>query len=487
MSSHQARNHRYNPLSSRTRASRSQPANDYDVTPYDPTPEEIAVYMRELRVLLRQRPNVIWDFDPVGRSWIRWLPPLHRLKSCSYQTVPPRSYRLTPGCELPKCPHSINPYRPAAEYSMTVKDRRVVGPKTEYFFVVEHAGCFQGRMPIPWTGKEIVDEEEYRDAEEEDELDIEGTRELNARSPPCYSPPPFLNSDNTSSTFSTPQKATPLVDRSVTTPSPPEENPEMSTILFGTSVQDSSDILNEEQVAFRKAADPDFVSLASEKMAAEILSMERKVFVFPPVSIPSNIMWSELPARLQDFKSVHSGSFFLRHCSDVHTSVGGTILDLAGIPGVAPGEFNAMVSTSKTCPACSSEFSSWGFRFHLGLEGECRNSKSDYPVSFIVDNTKATDAHIHERLLNSRHILPGSLQENDAVTELVGSLYLMWNSPAGIPSDLWAFAKEGKVFCNDCFHYRTVEGHALHIDAEGSCVVAPALRDAGGKGKGKGN
>ncbi|KAK1215148.1 hypothetical protein PQX77_022259, partial [Marasmius sp. AFHP31] len=77
--------------------------------------------------------------------------------------------------------------------------------------------------------------------------------------------------------------------------------------------------------------------------------------------------------------------------------------------------------------------------------------------------------------------------ETDAVTELMGSLFLMRNSPAGIPSYLWEFAKEGKVFCNDCFHYRTVEGHALHIDAEGSCIVAPALRDAGGKGKGKAN
>ncbi|KAL0057091.1 hypothetical protein AAF712_016286 [Marasmius tenuissimus] len=421
-SSRQAGNSRYNPLSFRPRVSRSQPAiNDYDPSPFDPTPEEMAEYMKELRVLLRQYPGVIWDFNPIGKQWIQWNPSSKNKGTNDLISV-----------------------------------------------------------TIPWNGKKEVVDKPYQDPEEEDELDVDGTRELNAPSPPHYSPPPFPDSDNTSSAFSTPQKASPTGRSVVTTLStclPSRENPGMSTILFGPSVQDSSDILNKEQVKFREAADPDFAALVSEKTTAEILVME------------------ELPARLQDFKAVHSGSFFLRHCSDVHTSVGGTILDLAGTPGVAPGEFNSMISTSKTCPGCSSEFSSWGFRFHLGLEGECRNSKSDFPVSFIVDNTKAIDAHVHDtkaidahvhdRLLNSRHILPGSLQEKDAVTELVGSLFLMWNSPAGIPSDLWEFAKEGKVFCNDCFHYRTVEGHALHIDAKGSCIVAPALRDAGGKGKGK--
>ncbi|KAL0057207.1 hypothetical protein AAF712_016160 [Marasmius tenuissimus] len=427
-----------------TRAVPSGPLSDeFDASAGDPDHTTQKAFMQAVKKFISK--GQIPTYDPSTGEIVEWNVPFRVLSSGAMKAISPISWRFSAGYMACLCFHAHNKHRVLIECEMEVKSVQRLG-KTYFYLKAPHKGCGY-TIPIPYNGAETFDLIEEDEEDSSEEIDVYSTayhtrnyatpsssRTRSASSPPDYTPSPsFPDSDNT-------------------TPSPSPKKGKSKVYV----VTEKGVIFTPQQMAERASIDWD---LAETLIGAE----EEGLWISEPAQHPA---WkgNTLPSRIVPYVNLGPTDLF-DHLQFFETPIGRALKDLNSTTGLIPGAFRTLCGESCMCWRCLCEYSSTAYMSHIE-DGACLNSQCDTKDYSFVE----TNPHIEERLLSLSGNPPSELPRRDALWSLVGTIFLMWNSRFGIPSDVWAFARTAVITCKNCSLVRTFDADKLHR-IDGKCSV----------------
>jgi hypothetical protein len=169
------------------------------------------------------------------------------------------------------------------------------------------------------------------------------------------------------------------------------------------------------------------------------------------------------------------------------TELGFCIRRFVSTIGITLSDFSNIIRHCTGCRVCCCTFSFDGYNAHI-QDGHCRNlvqgpleelptGKSNFlPSAFIGLNLHPV-AKFHPppsavttftRRTYYKNQEPAHSEEAlDSPTALA---LLEWNSPLGIPTDVWMTICTGYVVCPGCDLARSFTAHRLHLDTQGLCA-----------------
>ncbi|KAL0571532.1 hypothetical protein V5O48_010433 [Marasmius crinis-equi] len=330
-------------------------------------------------------------------------------------------------------------------------------------------------MPIPFDGVQTYDDmagDKDNEEENQDEIDVFGSAYLSkykprsSSLPPDYSPSPYLPSDNTAPASSpwrsSVQDFSP--SRLCSSPSPASGSTSASYSFDQNLVGTRFPLFMEDEMRFRAAPDLDAVDCIR-------VSEELEVFAVDPDQHPLYTM-NPLPPRLERYRNTRPLSLY-DQLDFFDTAIGKSIQALASTDGLIPGAFRTLVAGVHLCSVCNCVYSTTAFMGHVH-NGRCMNSIAKGQVNEFI----STDPHVERRLTSMLKDVPTShAPKRDTLWSLTGMLFLMWNSPLGLPVDVWAFARTAVITCKKCSMVRTFDADRLHR-VDGKCSIHTVFDDA---------
>ncbi|KAJ8077478.1 hypothetical protein PM082_001908 [Marasmius tenuissimus] len=248
---------------------------------------------------------------------------------------------------------------------------------------------------------------------------------------------------------------------------PSHHNPNLRDILLisnqsttGASATTSEAIptLNEAQSTRRTEADwqPIRTSSASKTNAA-MCPYTNQHWVFTLKGLHDRV--GDFSAWIPQNTDTH------RHSALSKTPIGRTIRNLNSTTGVVPGAMRTLIDTTRICTSCMYHFSAAAFFTHIE-EGRCTSSQTEI----------YQDPHVDARLTALLWKDPSEIPRQDTISTTIGTMFTAWNSPVGLPLDLWEFLKTSVHYCDDCFLIRTFEADRLHRMGD-RCAFQTAFED----------
>ncbi|KAJ7867743.1 hypothetical protein B0H14DRAFT_3441662 [Mycena olivaceomarginata] len=142
----------------------------------------------------------------------------------------------------------------------------------------------------------------------------------------------------------------------------------------------------------------------------------------------------------------------------LHTDVGQALRALNSTMGVTSDIIQEIIRDCTDCTVCKCQFSHDGFNCHI-RGGFCWNR----PQPTAVTPKPSVERLPHE--LTIRELPPGKQLGTEAefLESPIGAALLEWNSPLGVPLDVWAMASTATTECETCKLCRTFPAHAAHL------------------------
>ncbi|KAJ7127688.1 hypothetical protein C8R44DRAFT_873502 [Mycena epipterygia] len=167
----------------------------------------------------------------------------------------------------------------------------------------------------------------------------------------------------------------------------------------------------------------------------------------------------ELPAMFRPYDRRFNSAFVLKIFDSARflkTGLGHAVRELNSTLGLPLSTFRRLLQMGYYCPGCSAIFSLEGHNAHI-IDGRCGN----HPEHLEDHPSISIDLPLREHTGD-----PEAYTEH--FNNVIGTVYLAFNSHFGVPEDVWNITTTAHILCDCCALVRTFPAHAAHL-VDGEC------------------
>ncbi|KAF8055004.1 hypothetical protein FPV67DRAFT_1750631 [Lyophyllum atratum] len=387
-------------------------------------------------------------YDRTLKGWVTWERPIVKFKNGTMKAVAPSGWLRIENFEPPLCPHAANGFRTDDEAKMDLQQRRVKGATVYFFKSKSHPCRFISRIRPQVSVRRYIlhGTTDARHSEELSDTDVSDREHHD------YGFDPSLSSSQTSQASLASSKSASEVAAYLRDTSPPTPPYKVSF----TGPRPLKSFFSQEVADMRSSSDEKFIAW---------LYKSHQRGDFDDISAHPAAQ-GKVPKQLAPYDPSSTSTRTSQHLQYFDTAIGYALRELNSTAGITENAFTILSEQAHLCKGCNCLFSGDGYDAHLDEESRCKNTPEFRSVQRYPSGAGAVPP-IPIRTYPYNTPIPGKSEFHETH---IGKALLEWNSPIGVPKDVWALAMTSCVYCQTCKLIRTFDGDRGHRNGADDCL-----------------